>query len=195
MLASLLFAAGLTLGLRAERSSFLAVEQKVSRPVVLVVMAGDSIIRLPVAAARYREGGVEKVLLTNDGVLGRWSKEHQRNLYQVEWAARRLVEFGVPESAIVNLPFSKSGTIHDVRAVLRYVEDRGIERLLVVTSDYHTRRTLWTFQRAFKDSSVQVGIFGAEGAIQHESTIWQELAEYRTLIVEFGKYIYYRVRY
>jgi len=195
LLVALFLGLGIQARPRAKMATFLTVEREILRPGALVVMAGDPASRLPVAAIRVLQDGIPCVLLTNDGVLGRWSKEHQRNLYQVEWAARRLVELGVPESAIVNLPFSQSGTVHDVRAVQRYVEASGFERLLVVTSDYHTRRTLWTFQHVFKDDFLQVGICCAQSAAPPESDFWQGLAEYRKLIVEFGKYLSYRVRY
>jgi uncharacterized SAM-binding protein YcdF (DUF218 family) len=110
----------------------------------------------------------------------------------VEWAAHKLVALGVPESAIVTLPYSNSGTIHDVKAVQRYVKDHCIERLLVVTSDYHTRRTLWTFQQVFKNSSVEFGIYGAKSLSPVESGLWVTLTGYRTLIAEVGKYLFYR---
>ena len=62
----------------------------------IVLLAGSSKERLGTAAALFLKGGWDLVLLTNDGVLGGWSRPHQRNLYNVEKSEEALVGDGVP---------------------------------------------------------------------------------------------------
>ncbi len=170
--------------------SCLVREKPLEKADAIVVMAGNMEQRLPAAARLYHEGRAPRILLANDGVFAGWSRKYQRNLYLVEWAREDLVDMGVPREDIVLLEFTSSGSIHDVLNTRDYVLDQGdIRSLLVVTSDYHTRRTLWSFRHVFRAEDVRIGIHPAG----HETN--GSSLNHRTLAVELAKYIYYRVRY
>ncbi len=121
---------------------------------------------------------------------GAWSVKHQKNLYLVEWAREYLLDEGVPEDAILLLDFIESGSYYDaVNTRNRVLADESIKSLLVVTSDFHTRRTLWVFQRVFAGMNVRIGVYpAAKDVVQHGTRI-------KTLTLEFLKLMYYRVRY
>ena len=169
---------------------FLVEEKVLEQADAIIVMAGNPDQRLPPAARLYHEGKAPKILLTNDGVFSAWSRKHQRNLYQVEWALEDLLKKGVPEEDIVMLNYTDSGSIRDVLNTRAYVLGRDdIESLLVVTSDYHTRRTLWTFMHVFADDDLEIGIYPV---LSSSNNI---IEEFRNFYLEFTKYIYYRLRY
>lgn len=160
-----------------------------TRADALVVMAGSR-ERLPAAVRLYQQGAAAKVLLTNDGVIGGWSTADQRNLAQVEWARRYLLNQGVPDAAIVMLPFSRSGSYYDALHARDYVlAAGGIKKLLVVTSDYHTRRTLWTFRRILSATDVVVGVYPVRKDPDYRGR------RLRILSLELIKFIYYQLRY
>ena len=190
-----LLAAGLLLLLAAllpaglER--WLVVHSGPQRAQALVVMAGSPRERLPAAVHLYRQGAAPTILLTNDGILSAWSPEQQRNLYQVEWAELELLQEGVPPEAIVILPYTVSGSMYDARHALAYARAQGLESLLVVTSDYHTRRSLWCFQRAAGAEPLELGVVPAQDG-RPEPPTWERR---RTLLVEAIKYLWYRLRY
>ena len=170
--------------------SFLIQERELTKADVIVIMAGSPDKRIPPAVRLYREGRAPKILLANDGVFSAWSRKHQRNLYQVEWAREDLFKKGVPEEDIIMLYYTASGSIHDALNTRAYVLDRDdIESLLVVTSDYHTRRTLWTFQHVFSEEEIEIGIYPASNSSRN---VFKEI---NVLSIEFIKYIYYRLRY
>jgi uncharacterized SAM-binding protein YcdF (DUF218 family) len=170
--------------------SFLVVSVPLPKADAIVVMAGGNDVRLPPVAELYREGVAPRVLLTNDGIFASWSQKYQRNLYLVEWAREDLLEMGVPEDAIVLLDHTASGTIHDALNTLAYVRAHPeIRSLLVVTSDYHTRRTLWTFRRVFEGTEIQIGVY----PVPDLSTSWWRRTS--VMYLEFLKYMYYRVRH
>lgn len=169
---------------------FLVVNVPVSNPDALVVMAGSKDLRLPVVADLYHQGVAPKILLANDGMLGAWSVKHQRNLYMVEWAREDLLELGVPEEAIELLGFSVSGSIYDALNARDYILSQGdIRSVLVVTSDYHARRTLWCFRQVFSGTDIEVGVF----PIPTQETIRYQ-AVFRDM-EELLKYGYYFIRY
>lgn len=172
-------------------NDFLVVDKPLPHADALVVMAGEANIRLPVAAKLYMQGITEKILLTNDGIFSSWSEEKQRNLYEVEWAEDKLLKMLVPKSAIVKLTFSSSGSIYDAINTRIYVLDKGIKSIIIVTSDYHTKRSLWTFEKIFRNQPVAIGVYPAKSKLA-------ELSDFRKMAVlscEMVKYIYYNLKY
>ena len=167
--------------------SFLVEEKALEQADAIVVMAGSPDKRLPPAARLYHEGVAPKILLANDGVFSAWSRKHQRNLYQVEWSRKDLIINKVREEDIVMLNYTASGSIYDALNTRAYVLGRDdIESLLVVTSDYHTRRTLWIFKHVFAEDDLEVGIYPVSGNSNNV---------FKVFYLEFIKYAYYRLRY
>lgn len=163
----------------------LIVDMPLQHADALIVMAGSQSERLPVAADLYKRGMAPRILLANDGVSAAFSPEKQRNLYQIEWAVEELVGFGVPREKIVKLPFYGSATMFDVLAVKKYLVQTGQEKIIVVTSDYHTRRTYWTFRHALKDSAVYISVFPAES----------NSVGAKGIVIEYVKLVFYVLKY
>ena len=168
----------------------LVVKSPVRKVDALVVMAGARHHRLPAALELFRQGVAPKILLTNDGMKGPYSFRDKKNLYLVEWAREYLLEKGVPEDAIVLLNFTQSGSYFDALNTRAYVQNHDdIGSLLVVTSHYHTRRTLWTFKRIFQEMNVRIGVYPVPKDPGNKSRL------FKTMIIELGKLFYYQIRY
>ena len=171
---------------------YLVVEGRPGQADALVLMAGNPSERLPVLARLYNEGFSDRILLTNDGILGAWSKEHDRNLFLVEWDKLNLINRGIKEEAIVPLSFSHSGTIYDALSTRKYVYGTSeINSLLIVTSDYHTRRTLWAFQRVFSEYPVKIRVYPAKTA----EAVRSPIKRFGLLFAEFFKLVFYRLAF
>jgi uncharacterized SAM-binding protein YcdF (DUF218 family) len=170
--------------------SFLVVNKPVENPDALVVMAGSKNHRLPAAAQLYLHGVAPKVLLANDGVRAAWSEKYKRNLYMVEWARETLLELGVAEEDILLLGFAASGSIHDALRTYEHVNSNdGLQRLLVVTSHYHTRRTLSAFTRIFAGTGVDIGVYSVPKDPAYQGRYL------KIYTVELMKLVYYWLRF
>ena len=66
-----------------------------------------------------------------------------------ELEARDLESHGVPESAIVPFSHHASDTREECIAIGQLMSSRGWKRILLVTSNYHTRRSEYICERAF----------------------------------------------
>ena len=151
----------------------------------IVLLAGGVTERVPVTVQKYRTGAARLVLLTNDGVLSRWSPKHQRNLYNIEWTQEMLTRSGVPATSIIKLPYAASGTVHDARAVRAYLQSHPVNSLLLVTSDYHANRALWVFKRVLHDMPVRIDVAASESG-------WSSVVP---ILLEPLKQVYYRIRF
>jgi uncharacterized SAM-binding protein YcdF (DUF218 family) len=170
---------------------FLIINKPLPHADALVVMAGSTQERLPAAASLFQDGIAQTILLTNDGVLGAWSEEKQRNLYHVEWAEYDLIKMQVPEKAIVKLAYSSSGSIYDALNSRTEIFDKGIKSIIIVTSDYHTRRSLWCFERVLRGHPIKIGVCSAKSEVSKMS----DIKRFEELCREMIKYIYYTYKY
>ena len=149
----------------------LIVEKPLSHPDAALVLSGSStyVERTQKAAELYKTGVAPKIFLTDDGERGGWSVAEKRNLPFVELARRRLISGGVPAENIEILKPPVSGTIDEARALFGRSPAEKPQKVLLVTSAYHTRRALWTFEKYFKENGAEIE-FGIAAAPAGEQT-------------------------
>lgn len=197
LLAALLLAAWPPLAWLAAR--WLVVDAPLARADALVVLAGSTTYdeRASYAAELFKDGRAPKVLLSDDGERGGWSQEQQRNPFFVERAAAVLVSAGVPAESIEKLPRATSSTYEEAALLREYAAARGLRSLLVITSAYHSRRALWTLERAFGGSGIEVGLAAVAFGRQTPAPAswWLSTAGWRMVALEYLKLAYYRLRY
>jgi uncharacterized SAM-binding protein YcdF (DUF218 family) len=126
----------------------------------ILVLGGSAVYieRTRKAAEIYKRGVAPKVLLTNDGERSGWSRKEQTNIPYVELSRRALVAEGVPEGAIEILPGEVTGTDWEARRLIQDMEHNELHSVLLVTSAYHSRRALWTFEKFLSGKGVEFGV-------------------------------------
>ena len=180
---------------------YLTVHRRLERADAVVVLDGsaDYQSRTRAAAELVRNGFADRVLVTNDGQRGSWDTVEQRNLYFAELAIRSLLEEKVTPAAIEVLPGFVTSTREEGEAVMSVAAQRGYGSLILVTSGYHTRRTLWTFERSAEKRGLQVdlGIESPEADREVSSKLfwWLLPDRWRNVAEELPKLIYYRQVY
>jgi uncharacterized SAM-binding protein YcdF (DUF218 family) len=152
----------------------------------IVLLAGEYQERAPAAAMLYRDGYAPSVVLTNDGIFSSWSNKYGRNLYQVEWATEELIKLGVPRDKIIQLPFYGSSTLFDALAVKRHLFKSGQKKIILVTSDYHTRRTLWTFKQVLKEYPTQITVYPARSFGANPKSLAVECVKFAFYLTKYG---------
>ncbi len=179
----------------------LIVEKTIEKADVIVVLGGSSVFieRTLEAAQLYKKGIAPKIVLTNDGTNAGWSKSEQRNPPFVELAKQSLIGQGVPEEAIGILPEQVHGTDDEAELLQKKALENGWKSILIVTSAYHTRRALWTFEKVFaeKNAATEIGI---ESALTGQQTPppfywWLTARGWHMVAGEYIKSVYYWVYY
>ena len=124
-------------------SSFLVIQDPLEEAVAIVALGGHPPIRALAAAELFHEGWAPKVILTKElrreafyylAELGiRYMESHEYN-------RQALLRKGVPEGAIQILEPEADNTRDELNIVLRNLELKKGEKLILVTSKAHTRR-------------------------------------------------------
>jgi uncharacterized SAM-binding protein YcdF (DUF218 family) len=165
----------------------------------IVVMSGSStyLERADWAARLYQEGRAPVIILTNDSLISGWDKMEERNPYFYELAAREMQKRGVPESKIQVVSDIALGTYEESLGLRDYATAHKLKRLLVVTSAYHSRRTLWSMRHACEGSGIEIGIDSPPPGWQTPapSRWWWHRWGWKVVAGEYAKLIYYRMRY
>lgn len=177
----------------------LIVRAELARADALVVLSGGASYpeRTRRAAELFAEGRAPKIVLTNDGILGPWSDEKERNPTFTELESEALLGAGVPLESIEALPQQVSNTYDEALLLRDYAQARGLRSILVVTSAYHSRRALWVWRRVFSESGISIGIAPAPTGEQspRPATWWWHLRGWRSVAGEYPKFVYYWLRY
>ena len=178
---------------------------KVKRPLrkadAILVMSGgeDYVQRANEAASQFQEGVAPEILLTNDGVRGGWDEAERRNPPFVELSESALVSRGVPRDRIQTLPGLVAGTHDEAELAVQTARREGLQSLLVVTSPYHARRTLWTFEHVKSEeqmSKLQVGVCYPDGSdFSWGPGWWLTGRGWKSVGAELVKLVYYKIIY
>ncbi len=168
----------------------------------IIVLSGSKayVERTQTAAELYNKGVSKTILLTDDGGRAGWNREEQTNLKFSELAKRELIKQGVAAENIEILEPQVSGTIYEAQVFFEhYAKNHNLQNVLLVTSAYHTNRTLWTFERENRRniSSINFGIEHAPFDKRNPppQTWWLSISGWRVVAGEYLKIIVYWIFY
>lgn len=177
----------------------LIVEKPLERADAILILSGSSVYleRTQKAALVYRQGVAPKILLTDDGGRAGWSRTEQKNPKFVEAARNDLIAEGVAPENIEILAARVSGTIDEAEALRGEIEQTNLKSILLITSAYHTRRSLWTFEKILENKDVQIGIVSPPTGEQTPPPFlwWLTRKGWSLVAGEYVKIIYYRANY
>jgi uncharacterized SAM-binding protein YcdF (DUF218 family) len=116
---------------------------------IAVVLAGDMWgHRILKAAQLVQEGFVPKVLVS--GPSGNYGQ------YESDLAVAFAVRHGYPRDWFIPFPLEAASTDEEARIIVPELRRRGVRSLLLVTSDYHTRRAGRIYRRQAPDLKIRV---------------------------------------
>jgi len=178
-------------------SRMLVVSLPLEHPDAIVVLSGSTDFRERVqhAAELYHRGVSTRIILTNDNEQGSWSNTLERNPFFYEYSVDELHKSGVPDSVIKVLPQPVSSTHDEALLLSSFGKQNDIHTMLLITSDYHSRRALWSFERVMKSSGIKLGITPVLNGSMSHGTWWLHLRGWRAIPLEYVKLLYYRIYY
>ncbi|HQX56373.1 MAG TPA: YdcF family protein [Pyrinomonadaceae bacterium] len=180
-------------------AKWLIVERTLEHADALMVLSGSAVYRerTRIAAELYKQGVAPRIFITDDGQRSGWSLADKANPRFVELEQRELIANGVLPDAITILPGTVSGTDDEAIALRNEIEKSHLDSIVIVTSAYHTRRALWTFEQILADKQVVVGVaFAPPGEFTPRPwSWWLGFRGWRMVAGEYLKFVVYRFYY
>ncbi|MDX1979140.1 MAG: YdcF family protein [Bryobacteraceae bacterium] len=158
--------------------TFLVAAEEPAKAEVIIVLAGDftgqRVIR---GATLAREGFAPLVLVSGPG------RNYDRN--EADLAIEFAVHRGYPESYFEPVHHRAHSTYEEALNMIAHVRKKGFRRVLLVTSDFHTRRAGRIYRRLAPDFDIRVVAAPTPGF--EPSYWWLERESSKTWLYEWQK--------
>ena len=103
---------------------------------------------------------------------------------------RILTGLGVPENAIVRVEPRVQDTFDELTRVRELAEQKGWKSLIILTSNYHTRRTRLV-ARYLLNPEIDFTVVGSPHGGLNRDAWWESRDNVRTFLIEFEKLVAY----
>ncbi len=169
--------------------SFLIVSDSVERADLLYIMGGGLDARPIRAAELYRQGYAP--LIATPYVESTAGVEYGIRVNAAVENVLMLRRHGVPDSVIhlLKVRGGSTSTLDDARILASYMRQRGYRRVIVVTSEFHTRRSRWAL-RQFLPDTIDLRMAAADERAYSPSDWWRSEAGMLAVIEEFLKFVH-----
>ncbi len=166
---------------------FLVVEDHLEKSDAIIVLGTDPEgAREDWAARIYKEGYAKTIIMC--GYQTGWKSS------TAEIMKRHAVHLGVPDDAIIlDYGWDNHGTWDNAINSLKIVKEHNFRSAIVVTSNYHTRRSRLAFDKVFKGTNVKIVISPCPGGSFAPGEWWKNRELVKTAFLEYTKLIYYFV--
>lgn len=175
---------------------YLVVDEPLQPADALVVLAGARVDRWLEAVDLHRAGKGKNILLS-PGYLEPAEVRLRANGIDYPAATdlikNAMVQMGVPASAITSIPEGMDNTAHEAVFAARIARQHGWKRIIVVTSPYHTRRSLFAFQRELEGTGIEVQVRATRYDEVDPEAWWKRRHDFRYVTWELQKLIAYRL--
>jgi len=175
---------------------FLVIDRPLQSADVIVVLAGTRAERWLEGVELYREKMAPTILLSSGRIEAAEEAIRSRGIRyprEVDLMKDAMTQLGVPASDIQTFPESVDNTASEATLTRTLARERGWQRIIVVTSKYHTRRSLYAFERAFRGTGVQVQVRGTRFDGARPERWWKQRADLRFVVSEYQKLLAYRL--
>lgn len=172
---------------------YLIVEDEKQEVGAIYVLSGNSFDRGREAAALYAEGWAPKVVClggeTNPALelYGIFDKT-------AKMTEGVLLEAGVPPGA-VDLLAEGTSTFEEFEAIVRDAKKRGLGKVMVVSSLFHTRRIHAFFRLRLHFQGIELVLRGARESSFAEERWWERESGLLFVNSEYIKMVYYWLKY
>ena len=161
----------------------------------IVILGGGGPDRAREAADLFNDGLAPRVVITTGEAPDNYRELAELGIALVlphENYLRVLNGFGVTDADIVRIEDASSESMDELRGVRQFAVDRGWSRLIVVTSNYHSRRALLITDYVF-DAEWQIAVVGSRYSEFRPNGWWREVRHVRTFLIEFQKLLAYEL--
>lgn len=155
---------------------------------LIFLLGGDARMagRAQHAAALYHRGFAPRVVVARSedppaALLGLYPNDTDVNV-------GILREAEVPDSAIlmITAPGGAASTVDEGRLLRWYLRRHPAERVLLVTTEYHTRRARWAIRRGLDGLPVEIRVSGARDSRFYAGNWWRSE---EGLLAYFAEYV------
>lgn len=160
------------------------VDEKLEKAQAIVVLGGDNPRgeRLRHAVQLYRSGWAPRLILSGAPFRSYFS--------EVVLMKREATALGVPAEDLILAAEGARSTLEEALELRRVLKRHNFRKIIVVTSNYHTRRARDIFRSLYRREGTQVFLSAAPDSDFNPQSWWQERQGLKLLWLEWQKLVY-----
>lgn len=159
-----------------------------------IYVLGGAALERSIAAARARNEGWSDRLVFTGSVRPDALRLFGLQRTEGEMGQRAALLAGVPEASTELLELGTS-TMEEAYAVRAHATLRGYDTIMVITTEFHTRRVGNVFREAFRGSPVHIVVRAAPSARYNPARWWESEDGLLMVNNEYMKLLYYAWKY
>ncbi|RAP34068.1 YdcF family protein [Candidatus Marinamargulisbacteria bacterium SCGC AG-410-N11] len=149
----------------------------------IVVLSGGLGNRTKLGIDLYKKGLSSKLILSGGQLF--------RELAAADLMSEYALELNVKKEDIV-LERQSQSTYENATFTLKKLQQLNIRSIIVVTSNFHTKRSFKIFQKVLKGSDIKIQITGSEDNIDYDQW-WKDYESSQKILTECFKSIVYKI--
>jgi len=168
---------------------FLVRKDRLENSDALVILSGGGEERLEAGARLYRDGKVRRIILTVTDELEFGTSTPITTINYDTLASR----YGIDKSKIYKTKRTSSSTYEEAQAVLILMKQKEWNSLIIVTDNFHSRRTGMIFDKIFKSSGLKASIqpVNVQGYWYDPMKWWKDSESRDVTLLEYIKIFYF----
>ena len=174
--------------------NFLICEDPIDTVDVVFVLGGSSYDRGNEAARLYEAGYIGQIICVGGNVPS-ILKVLNMDQPEAELTGTHLIDNHHIVHPDIVMIARGSSTMEEAAVIAQYCKDNGIQRAMVLSSKFHTRRIGYVMDKVFSEKEVEVFVRGAPSSVYSESEWWYQEEGLIMVNNEYVKFLYYLLKY
>ena len=156
----------------------------------IICLSGDRQTRTPECLRLWKNKFAPRLFVTQEKPKNK--EFHQLELSHLEFAraVTKRMKLDAKWELLPSLSDGATSTFDEAEDALSLAKAAGWQRIILVTDEFHTRRSLLAFEKVFKGSGVDVQVAGAPNEVFGVDNWWQSD---RGILAYFGETIKYPI--
>jgi uncharacterized SAM-binding protein YcdF (DUF218 family) len=144
------------------------VDEPLEKSQAIIVLGGDNVMgdRVRHAVELYRRGWAPRLVLSGTS--------YRTYFNEVELMKREAVNLGVPAEHLILVPQFAQSTLQEAVALQPVLAEHNFRKIIVVTSNYHTRRARMVFRAVYRERGTQVIVSAAADSDFKPQRWWKD---------------------
>ena len=156
----------------------------------IICLSGDRETRNPECLRLWKEGYAKRLFVTADKPKNKEFNQLELSHLQFAQAVTKRMQLDALWELLPSLTDGATSTFDEAADALAMAQKEGWGRIILVTDEFHTRRSLLAFQKVFEGSSIEVQVAGAPNEVFGVDDWWKSD---RGILAYFGETIKYPI--
>ncbi|OFW13335.1 MAG: hypothetical protein A3H29_17300 [Acidobacteria bacterium RIFCSPLOWO2_02_FULL_67_21] len=177
-----------------ELGPFLAREDPLQKADAIFVLAGTPMRRALEGADLYLAGYGPFLVLSRESTEGGFAELTRRGVSVPDDVARAQDVFrrmGIPAKAVIVPLREHRSTAAEAQTLRAMAQERGWDRVIIVSSPYHLRRSAFAFRRELEGTAVAVVMRATRYETAEPARWWRYRSDVRSVVQELPRLVAY----